>query len=125
MGIILYIIAWVLEPILTILNFIAVLIKYAKIGSFWKVINEFFYQGAVSKDKFGNYNYRTLLNLTLIKKKSKHLFGNVIETISSVLGKNQVNGTLTIAGWLIVILLWIFVHPKHWNIGHCKYYIDI
>lgn len=123
MGFILYIIAYILEIPLTILNFIAVLIKYSKARGFLKVVNEFFYQGAVSKDKFGNYNNRTLLNLCLIKKDG-YKFGNPNETISSVLGKNQLSKKLTFIGWIIVILLWLFTHPKNWNVGHCIFYID-
>lgn len=124
MGLILYIIAWVLDPFLSILNFIAVLIKYAKAKGFLTVTNEYFYTASVDKDRFGNRNYRTLLNLCLIKSTSKHLFGDEHETMSSVLGKNQEAKTLTIMGWIIVGLLWLMVHPKHWNIGHCRFYIN-
>jgi hypothetical protein len=124
MGFIIYIIAYILEIPLNILTFIAVLIKHSKRKGFLKVVNSYFYQASIAKDRFGNYNYRTLFNMCLIKKTSKHLFGNVLETISSVLGKNQLDKTLTITGWVLVILLWAMVHPKHWGIGHCAYYIE-
>jgi hypothetical protein len=124
MGLLTYIITWILEPFLNIANFVAVLIKYVKVGSFWKVVNDFFYQASVSKDRQGNFNYRNLFNIIFIKKTAKHKFGNILETISSVLGKNQLNKELNIGGWIMVIILWVMVHPKHWKVGHCVYYIE-
>jgi hypothetical protein len=43
--------------------------------------------------------------VTLINIKSEHLFGNPDETISSVLGKNELKHTLTKLGKLIVWIL--------------------
>ena len=123
MGLPLYIMAWILDIPLTILSFVAVQIKYAKAKGFLVVVNDYFYTASVDKDRFGNRNHRTLFNMCLIKKTSKHLFGDERETISSVLGKNQVDRTLTVVGWIVVGLLWLMVNPKQWDIGHCRFYI--
>lgn len=94
MGILLYIVAVILFVPLTIINFVCVLVKY---GLKWSTINGFFYETAVDIDRFANRNFRTLWNGTL-KTSDGYKFGNINETISSALGKNKVNGTLTLAG---------------------------
>jgi hypothetical protein len=63
---------------------------------------------AVSIDQLGNVVCSHLFNITLIKKDSKHLFGNPDETISSVLGKNKLNGTLTKIGIILTKILHFF-----------------
>lgn len=106
MGFILYIIASLLWLPLTILNWIIVAYKYG-------LSNNYFLQTAIDIDKFGNRNFRTLLNNILIKKES-YQFGNVEETISSVLGKNQRDKTLTKTG---IIICWIL---NSIDKEHCK-----
>lgn len=59
---------------------------------------------AVCIDKSGNVIMATVFNLILIKS-SGHKFGCVDETISSVLGKNQVCNTLKPLGWFLVKVL--------------------
>lgn len=81
MGFLLFIIASILWLPLTVLNWIAVAYKYG-------ISNKYFHETAVDIDKFGNRNFRTLLNLTL--QTNGYQFGNVNETISSALGKNNV-----------------------------------
>jgi hypothetical protein len=96
MGFILFIIATILWIPLTFLNWIAV--AYKKGFS-----NNYFLQTATDIDRFGNRNFRTFLNLTL--QKNGYEFGDVGETISSALGKNQRDGTLTKTGKLICKIL--------------------
>lgn len=60
---------------------------------------------AVSLDCFGNVVCDDLFNLTLIMPKSVNKFGNRKETISSVLGKNQEDKTLTWLGQVICYFL--------------------
>lgn len=55
-------------------------------------------------DQLGNVVCGRLFNLTLIKK-TGYKFGNEDETISSVIGKNKKTNTLTIAGYLLDLLL--------------------
>lgn len=106
MGFILYIIASLLWLPLTLLNWIAVVYKHG-------LTNNYFLQTAIDIDKFGNRNFRTLLNLCLIRKDS-YQFGNVQETISSVLGKNQRDKSLTVTGKFICFILDSF------DKKHCK-----
>jgi hypothetical protein len=119
MGLLLYIISYFLELPIYFINFLTVLWVHRKKHSFLKTINGYFFSGAVSRDKFGNYNYRTGLNFWLIKKNA-YQFGNKHETISSVLGKNEILKTLTIFGWFWVYFLWV-VDYRYWRKGgHCK-----
>ena len=71
----------------------------------------YFLSSAINLDKFGNREFRTLFNKTFITDKG-HRFGNIKETISSVLGKNELTNTLTKAG---KVLVWILdkIDKKH------------
>ena len=95
-GLFLFLLAWMLFLPLSLLNFLAVAIKFKDLG--------YFKSSAVNLDRFGNSEFRTLFNLTL-KKKEGYKFGNMEETISSVLGKNQRDNTLSFAGKVLVWIL--------------------
>lgn len=111
MGLILYFIASILKPVLHIVNFLLVLAKNKNKRGFFKQMDSYFFDSALDKDKFANREFRTLWNIILIKK-SGYKFGNPNETISSVLGKNQRDNTLTGTGrFLCGILDWI--DPNH------------
>jgi hypothetical protein len=97
MGVILYIIATILWVILTLLNWVVVCFKYG-------LSNDYFKQTAIDIDRFGNRNFRAFLNV-LMREEIGYQFGNVNETISSVLGKNQRDKTLTRFGRLICAIL--------------------
>ena len=97
MGILLYIIATVLWIILTPINWVIVSFKYG-------LSNAYFKETAIDIDKFGNRNFRTFLNVTM-KINGGYMFGNVNETISSALGKNQRDGTLSWFGKVICKIL--------------------
>lgn len=90
---ILFIIAYILYLPLTIINWLFVKNKPG-----------YFKSSAVNLDKFGNREFRTLFNKVLINDEG-HRFGNIDETISSVLGKNQLTGTLTKCGLALVWIL--------------------
>jgi hypothetical protein len=90
---ILFIIAYILYLPLSIINWL-----------FVKDKSGYFKSSAVNLDKFGNREFRTLFNKTLINDKG-YRFGNINETISSVLGKNQLTGTLTNIGKILVWIL--------------------
>lgn len=64
----------------------------------------YFKSSAINLDKFGNREFRTLLNLTL-RIESGYQFGNMNETISGVLGKNERDKTLTETGETLVSVL--------------------
>lgn len=55
---------------------------------------------AIAKDQYGNAVCRYLFNWLLIKKEG-YKFGNIDETISSVLGKNKRDNTLKSLGKFI------------------------
>lgn len=80
------------------------LINFAVVASRGKA-KGYFMSSAVNLDRFGNYEFRTLFNSTLIRRESAHRFGAFEETISSVLGKNQRAGTLSICGKMLAGLL--------------------
>jgi hypothetical protein len=90
---ILFIIAYVLFLPLSLINWFFVKDKWG-----------YFKSSAVNIDKFGNREFRTLFNKVLILKDGCK-FGDIGETISSVLGKNQLTGTLTRFGKVIVWIL--------------------
>ena len=80
---------------------------------FFKFKSRYFFEGSIDIDRFGNRNFRTLWNITL-RKKNGYMFGDERETISSVLGKNERDKTLTKTG---LSLCWILnVLDKN----HCK-----
>jgi len=101
MGILLYFIALILFVPLTIINFFVVLFNY---GLKWITINQFFHETAVDIDRFGNRNFRTLWNVTL-KLKNGYKFGDDRETISSALGKNKRDNTLSKTGNILCVVL--------------------
>jgi hypothetical protein len=88
---ILFIIAYILYLPLTVINWL-----------FVKEKSGYFKSSAVNLDKFGNREFRTLFNKTLA---NGHRFGDINETISSVLGKNQLTRTLTGLGKALVWIL--------------------
>lgn len=107
MGILIFIIAAILSIVLLPIGFI-----WGVVEAFWKRgfksgfkrISEYFYDMALSIDQFGNVTCKELFNDTLIINSSDDRFGDPDETISSVLGKNKRDGTLTKTG---KILSWI------------------
>jgi hypothetical protein len=93
MGLVLFIIAYVLFLPITIFNALNVKKKgYLK-------------DSAVNLDRYANREFRFSLNKYLILEKSPDRFGDIEETISSVLGKNQLSNNLTSFGNLIANIL--------------------
>ena len=100
MGVILYFIAYILFLPLSIINF------------FFVMNRGYFMDSAINIDKFGNREFRASLNKCLIKQNSPFRFGDINETISSVLGKNQRFGYLTKFGKIICSIL-DFIDENH------------
>lgn len=101
----LFVLAIILILPLSLLNMVLVLWKN-------RTLKGYFISSAVSLDRWGNREFRTLWNTTLITSRSKHRFGDYRETISSVLGKNEVNDNLTFVGRLLVKFL-DFIDKDH------------
>lgn len=112
-SIILFLVALLLGGILIPLGF-ALTIIILLICDFKACANKltgYFKFLAICIDQMGNVALEFGLNAVLITKNG-YQFGNKMETISSALGKNQVVGTLTKLGWVLVnILDWI--NPNH------------
>lgn len=82
---------------------------------------EYLLKIAVSIDQLGNVLMQHLLNLLWIKK-GGYLFGNRDETISSALGKNKAQGTLTGFGKAIDAILDL-IDPNH-TLNSIDYYVQ-
>ena len=96
-GLILLIVAVVLILPLTLVNMIFVYKKY-------KSIDGYFRNTALNIDIWANREYRAFWNGAM-RKENGYQFGVVGETISSALGKNQRDKTLTICGEILVAIL--------------------
>lgn len=97
-GLLLFLIAYALFLPLSIINYVAVLFKVKSTAK------GYFLSSATNLDKYANREFRTLFSVIFIKKNG-YQFGNIGETISSVLGKNERDKTLTVAGICLVWLL--------------------
>lgn len=99
LNIILTVVAILLFTIVSPINLLMVIYKDGL-----KSITGYFLDQAVAIDRFGNYNFRRLLNKVFITKDG-YKFGDFRETISSALGKNKLKGTLTPAGVILEKIL--------------------
>ena len=97
MNLLLFLIAWILILPLTVWNLIVV---YRKNGS----VKGYFRGTALSLDIWANREFRAFWNGAM-RKENGYQFGVVGETISSALGKNQRDKTLTICGKILVAIL--------------------
>lgn len=93
MGLVLFIIAYLLFLPITIFNALNVKKK------------GYLRDSAVNLDRYANREFRFSLNKYLILEKSPDRFGSIEETISSVLGKNQLSNSLTKFGKVICWIL--------------------
>lgn len=97
LNFLLFIFAWLLIPPLTVWNLIVVNKKYGNTKGYFK-------STALSIDIWANFEFRTLWN-TKLRIDGGYEFGRTGETISSALGKNQRDKTLTIYGKILVAIL--------------------
>ena len=95
----------ILEPIS------AVYVLFIKTKFTWKRFSGYYRDFAVAVDRFGNYQYRSLFN-RFLRTEQGYEFGDFRETISSALGKNERDGTLTKTGKLLVKIL-NKIDPEH------------
>lgn len=99
----LLIVAIVLLYLLLPVVIVYMLFKYLRGGN-GRIVKTWACKTARSIDVFANVEAQELFNDILIKK-GGYKFGNKLETISSVLGKNQRDSTLTKVGTGLRILL--------------------
>ena len=105
-NLLLFLIAWILIPPLTVWNLIIVNRKYGNTKGYFR-------STALSIDIWANHEFRTLWNDKL-RIDSGYEFGKENETISSALGKNQRDKTLTNCGKILVAIL------DFLDKNHCK-----
>lgn len=113
-GFLLFIISSILKRLLQPVMYLINSVMAIKNGEWDKYNTDL----AISIDQLGNGLCRYLFNSWLRNKSSKHGFGNIDETISSVLGKNERDKTLSWLGRRIAGLL-NFIQKDH-----CKMAID-
>jgi hypothetical protein len=112
-SILLFLVAIILSPLLLvgiIWSFVKLMIGM-KIYQWWNRLGDYFFKSALAIDQLGNVMCMDMFNSLLIKDDSTP-FGDEDETISSVLGKNQLKGNLTKLG---MGLNWILnrLDPNH------------
>ena len=116
MGFILYLISLIISVILLPVGLVYMIFRYIYKRRFFAEgipgINKKFKKLATAVDIYGNIACSELFNDTLIKKEAVHKFGKYNETISSVIGKNKLKGTLTKTGVLLDEILDYF-DPNH------------
>ncbi|MFV8370880.1 hypothetical protein [Flavobacterium sp. LB2P74] len=103
LAIVSLVLAMLLFPLGLLITFFINLYKRRWSFSF-KRLDQQFLSIATSIDASGNVVCKDLFNLILIKK-GGYQFGKRKETISSVLGKNQRDGTLTNTGKEVAFIL--------------------
>jgi len=84
-------------------------------------LGDYFLEIAISIDQLGNVVMQHLLNLLWVKKNG-YKFGNRDETISSVIGKNLKNKSLTSFGKIISNIL-DKIDPNH-SLNSIDYYVE-
>jgi hypothetical protein len=100
MNFILFILAYILLLPITLINYFVVNVKKG-----------YFKSTARNIDVFANREFRATWNKLLITKQG-YQFGTIGETISSVLGKNQRDNTLTKTGKILCSIL-DFIDKDH------------
>lgn len=93
MGFLLFIVAYILFLPLTAINYF-----------FVKTKTGYFKSSAMNLDRYANREFRSLFNRVLINSQA-FPFGREKDTISMVLGRNQIAGKLTKTGKCLVWLL--------------------
>lgn len=98
-GIILFIVAKLLILAIYPIGFCySLVLTFLKSG--WRNLDKYLFRCALADDQSGNVYMAKLFNDVLIKPGGAH-FGDPDETISSVLGKNQLAGKLTLTGRIL------------------------
>lgn len=105
-GVLLFIVSLILIVLVTPLGLTATTIK-SLIFYDSAFIKKYYMDLAISLDQFGNVLMQGLFNRILINS-CRFPFGNPDETISSVIGKNSLNNSLTYLGVLLDRFLNVF-----------------
>jgi hypothetical protein len=103
-AIIIYIVILPIAIIQSIIKFI-ISKEYIKILLFF---TNLFKSHALGINQTSNRAFNVLFNDALVKDDTIHSFGDIDETLSSVLGKNKLKNNLTLFGKIIDFILTIF-----------------
>ena len=117
MGFILFIIATVLWLPLTIINILVVIWTHTKRKGYLNAVDGYFFDLALDIDIASNHLIRASWNKSL-RTSGGYAFGKKGETISSALGKNQRDGTLSWFGKALCEIL------DFLDKDHCKNSIE-
>jgi hypothetical protein len=107
-SLLLFCIAFVLFFITAPIGFLYAVVRQSLVKRVHS-LSVYFLELALALDNAGNVLMQHVLNDTLlIKNENTYLFGNKMETISSVIGKNLVTHTLSTIGFFLnTFLHWI------------------
>ena len=117
MSLLLSLIALVLFTIVGLASLILFLFTDVKDRKWYQLIDKRSFVMAFEIDVAANYLFRHFWNNAL--SDGGYSFGVFGETISSALGKKQLEKTLTLLGWIILIIINIVDFTKWFQFGHC------
>jgi len=120
MGFILSILAIFLLCIVHVVDYLFSLVYDVKNRQWFNVVGKRNFKKAFNIDVFGNYQYREFWNFAFSKKGNNYKFGKFGETLSSCFGKKQIEKSLSIVGWIFLIIINTIDISKWLKNGHCK-----
>ena len=123
MGIILAPIALILFVLVFLVETVFSLFFETKNRKWFQLISKRMYEKAKLIDIFGNYLFPEFWTWMFSKKGVGYKFGILGETISSVLGKKKLDGSLSIIGYLMYYILFAIDIQSWKHKGHCIRYI--
>ncbi len=98
MGIILYILSYILNTLFTPFAVLYTLIRK------WNATDWYFKEIAIAADRKGNVTCQVIFNDVLIKREGCK-FGDPFQTVSFILARNKKDKTLTVLGSIICSIL--------------------
>ena len=119
MGFILSILSIILILITHLIDYLVSLVYDVKHRKWYKLLDKRNFNKAFQIDVFANYQYSDFWNLIWSKKGDYYKYGRKGETLSSVFGKKQLEGSLSLFGWFFLILINLIDVSKWFKRGHC------
>ncbi|WP_298307298.1 hypothetical protein [Flavobacterium sp.] len=119
MGFLLSILAIGLLFVVHIVDYIFSFFYDVKNKKWFKNVSQRNFKKAFNIDVFANHQYGDFWNSFWSKKGNHYKFGRKGETISSALGKKQMERSLNLFGWTFLIIINIIDCTKWLKRGHC------
>lgn len=119
MGFLLSILAIALLCLVHIVDYFFSLIYDVKNKKWFKNVSSRNFKKAFAIDVFANHQYREFWNYIFSKKGENYKFGRDGETLSSCFGKKQIEKSLSIVGWIFLIIINTIDISKWLKNGHC------